>query len=229
MPESREMNLYEKLALIRKNVEVIQTDKSGFGYKYVTDEAILARISGAMTKYHVSLVPSIVPGTASVDQYHYDKVNKKTNAVEPQNEILVKAEMTFSWINNDHPEERIDVPWALIGQQADASQALGSGLTYSMRYFLLKYFGIATPDDDPDNWRSKQKEAEQAEDKQIAAEIIKQLDTTVRSFIGQNPDKAADVKGYITGFVKSGDYFKIQDPALAKKLYDGFVEKFIKE
>lgn len=226
MPESREMNLYEKLALIRKNVEVVQTDKAGFGYRYVTDEALFAKITGAMTKNHVSLIPSIVPGTVHMEQYHYDKLNKKEGTLEPQNEILVSAEMIYTWVNNDDPDERISVPWVMIGQQTDASQAFGSALTYSMRYFILKYFDVATPDDDPDKWRSKQKEAELAEDRQVAAEIIKQFDALVRSYLASNPDKPADVKKFIEGFVKGGDYFKIQDPAVAKKLFEEFVSKF---
>ena len=87
--------------------------------------------------------------------------------------------MMWSWVDNDNPEERIDVEWALVGQQGDASQAFGSGLTYSNRYFLLKFFNIATPDADPDAFRSKQRAAETAEDKMIAEQIIQSFDETL--------------------------------------------------
>ena len=36
--EKEEMNLYQKLASIRKKVEVIQKDKAGYGYNYVSDK-----------------------------------------------------------------------------------------------------------------------------------------------------------------------------------------------
>ena len=234
MSDIESMNLYQRLALIRKTVEVVQTDKSGFGYRYVTDEALFARISGAMTKYHVSLVPSVVPGTTTVTQYHYEKVKKGKNkgdpdTLEPQNEILVDAEMIYRWVNNDNPVEHIDVPWIMIGQQSDASQAFGSALTYSMRYFILKYFGVATPDDDPDNWRSKQREAEAAEDKAIAAGIISEFDTEFRSWLASNADKREEIVAFIKGFVKSGNYNEIEDPKLAKKLLDDFGEKYGKK
>ena len=103
-----DMNLYQRLAAIRKYVEVVQTDKSGYGYRYVTDEALFARITGAMAKYHVSLIPSIVPGTMKMEQYRYEKLKKGKNKgdpdyLEPQNEILVNAEMTYSWVNDDDP------------------------------------------------------------------------------------------------------------------------------
>ena len=65
----------------------------------------------------------------------------------------------ISTLKNRPLKEKIVVPWGLVGQQADASQSFGSGLTYTYRCFLLKYFGVSTVDDDPDNWRSKQREA----------------------------------------------------------------------
>lgn len=42
------MNIYQRLAKIRKQVEVIQRNKSGYGYKYVSEDEILAKISGFM-------------------------------------------------------------------------------------------------------------------------------------------------------------------------------------
>ena len=42
---AEQMNIYQKLARIRKQVEVIQKNKSGYGYKYVSEDEILAKIS----------------------------------------------------------------------------------------------------------------------------------------------------------------------------------------
>jgi hypothetical protein len=42
------MNIYQKLAKVRKQVEVVQKNKSGYGYKYVTDDELLAKITGVM-------------------------------------------------------------------------------------------------------------------------------------------------------------------------------------
>lgn len=198
-------NIYQKLAKVRKQVEVIRKNKSGYGYKYVTEDEILAKISVFMDKYHLSLVPSIQPGTTRVEPYTYKKTKttgKGEFYEENNNEILVSADMVWSWVNNDNPEERIDVSWALVGQQGDASQAFGSGLTYSSRYFLLKYFNIATPDDDPDNFRSKQRAAEAAEDKMIAEGIIQSFDETVKHFLESNKDKAEDVKKFVSKYAK---------------------------
>lgn len=227
------LNIYQKLAKIRKQVEVIQKNKSGFNYKYVTDDELLAKITAFMDKYGLSLIPSIVQGTMKHEQYHYlktkfDKATKQSYE-EHNNEIIVSADMVFSWVNNENPEERIDVPWITIGQQADCSQAFGSGLTYSMRYFLLKYFNIATPDDDVDNWRSKQKAAEAAEDLAIAKQIVEELDKDVKDFLAKNPGKSDAVKELMSKYVKNGNYFAVTESALATKLLSDFKETFIKE
>lgn len=41
------LNIYQKLAKIRKQVEVIQRNKKGYGYTYVSEDEILAKISGS--------------------------------------------------------------------------------------------------------------------------------------------------------------------------------------
>ncbi len=227
------MNLYQKLAKIRKQVEVLKKNKSGFNYKYVTDEEILARVTAFMDKYDVSLIPGIVHGTINHDQYHYVKTKIDKTSRQPyeehNNEIIVRADMTYTWVNNTNPEERIEVPWAVIGQQGDASQALGSGLTYSMRYFLLKYFNIATPEDDVDSWRSKQRAAEIAEDKALAEQIIKELDESIKGFLNANPKESENVKKLVIKYVKNGNYFAISESVLASKLLSEFNATFIKE
>lgn len=219
------LNLYQKLAKIRKPVEVMQRNKSGFGYKYVTDTELLAKISGLMDKYGVSLVPSVVPNSTVVEPYSYEKI--KAGKTEIVNEILVHGDMKYTWVNNDNPDEKITVDWVMVGHQSDGSQGFGSALTYSMRYFLLKYFSVATPEDDPDSWRSKQKEAEMAEDLALAKGIIDTVHSTVSEYLTKNPDKQTEVKKLVIKYVKGGDYFKIKEPTLAKKLLDDINKNFI--
>ncbi len=224
------LNIYQKLAKIRKQVEVVQKNKSGFNYRYVTDDELLAKITGFMDKYGLSLVPSIVQDTMEYEQYHYLKTKLDKSTKQPyeehNNEIIVSADMVFTWVNNENPDERVEVPWVIIGQQADSSQAFGSGLTYSMRYFLLKFFSVATPEDDVDNWRSKQRAAEAAEDLAIAKQIIEELDRDVKSFLGKNPDKSGEVKELMSKYVKNSNYFAITESELATKLLAEFREKF---
>jgi len=224
------LNIYQKLARVRKMVEIMKKDSKAYGYTYVREDAILAKITAGMDKYGLSLIPGIVPQSSTVVPYHYVKTKTSKNGEpyeEHVNEILVSADTTWTWVNNENPEEQIVVPWSMVGQQSDASQSFGSGLTYSSRYFLLKYFNVSTSDDDPDNWRSKQKEAEIAEDRIIAEQIIKSFDEVVKSYIGAHQDKTDDVKKLVSKYVKNGNYFAISEPALASKLLNDFNSTFI--
>lgn len=233
MADQQSLNIYQKLAKIRKQVEVIQRNKKGYGYTYVSEDEILAKISGFMDKYALSLIPSVVHNSSIVSPYSTKKTkstNKGEIYEENVNEVLVSADMVFTWVNNENPEERVDVPWILVGHQSDGSQSFGSGLSYAMRYFLLKFFNIATPDDDPDKWRSKQRAAGAAEDKMIAEEIIASFDTMVKEFLASNQDKTEEVKKFVAKYVKGGNYFAITESVLASKLLADFKETFkIKE
>lgn len=231
------MNIYQKLAKIRKPVEVLQKNKSGYGYKYVTEDVILSKITGLMGKLGVSLVPNIAKGTMKVEPYGYTKTKSTKNGdiyEERVNEILVSCDMEWHWVNNENPEDRVVVPWAMVGQQSDASQAFGSGLSYASRYFMLKYFNVATSDDDPDNWRSAQKEAENAEDRAIAEKIVEQIHQLVTSYLESHPEDKQAVVALVKKYARtksgraSANYYDIEDPVVASKLLEDVTDKFIK-
>ena len=224
------LNLIQKLAKIRAISDVVAKEKRGYNYSYADITTILAKITAGMKKYGVSLIPQIVPGTANVEQSvsSTTKFTKTGEAYEAKTtEMLVTADMIFKWVNDEDPEDYIEVPWFVTGSQGDPSQALGSGLTYCTRYFLCNYFQIAQADSDVDAYRSKQKEAESSEDRAIAEEIISQFDSLVRTFLADNPGKSDEVKTFVKRDVKSGNYLSIKEPALAADLLAKFNEKFI--
>lgn len=211
---------------------VIKKNKSGFGYKYVNEEEILSKITGLMKKYHVSLHPEILHGTLDVNPYLYKKTKttKKGDIYEENvNEILVTGDMNWVWVNNDNPEEKIYVPWALAGQQSDASQAFGSALTYTSRYFLLKYFNIATSEDDPDAFRSKQKQSEAEEDAIAAESVIEQVNEVVNDFMKENEELRPQISEIIKKYAfKNGkpstNYYNIKESIKAAKLLEEIKE-----
>lgn len=236
-----DLSLVQKLAGIRKMVEVIRKNKSGYNYKYVSEDEILARVTAGMDKYHVLLYPGIVPQTAEVSPYNYTKVKNTKDGKkieESVNEVLVKADMTFTWINLDRPEDTLVVPWVIVGQQGDASQAVGSGLSYLHRYFLLKFFQIATPDDDPDNWRSKKLQAAEEEERAVVTAIIDEIDERVSNYLSSIQDeealKAARSKltDVVKKFVKdnkgkpSGNYRTVTNVKTATDVLEA-VKKFV--
>lgn len=232
MAEQKEhLNLIQKLAKIRAMSDVVSKEKSGYNYKYADITTILANITSGMKRYGVSLIPSIVPGTASIEQNvivntKSDKTGKPYD--KTATEMLVRADMVFTWVNDDDPNDKIEVPWFVTGSQEDPSQALGSGLTYCTRYFLCNYFQIAQADSDVDAYRSKQKAAEASEDKAIAEELIGKFDVILKKFLADNQDKTDDVKKFLTRYAKNANYFAIREPALAGKLLDDFQNTYLK-
>lgn len=224
-----DLNIYQKLAKVRDIADAAKKSKSGYGYTYTDITEILAKVTAGMKKYGVSLLPGIVPGTAAVAQNvvvntKFDKTGKAYD--NTATEMLFTADMTWKWVNDEKPSEVIEVPWFVTGAQADPSQAMGSGMTYTTRQFLTVYFQIAQTDQDVDAYRSKQKEAEASEDKKIAEEIITKFDVAVKSFLSDHAEKADDVKKFIGKYAKNANYFAIQESTLASKLLNDFTEKF---
>jgi len=224
------LNLYQKLAKIRAIADVVAKDKKGYNYNYADIITILAKVTGGMKKYGVTLIPSVVPGTGNVSQNvivntKFDKTGKPYE--QTASEMVVTADMVFRWVNEDDPSEFIDVPWFLTGSQGDPSQAFGSGITYCTRYFLTSYFQIAQADTDPDDYRSKQKAAEESENRAVAESIISELDVLVRNYLADNQGKSEDVKQLMSRYAKNGNYKSIREPMLASKLLEDFKTRFI--
>lgn len=136
--------LNQKLVEIRKTLGCVEKDTKGHNYSYVSGSQVLAKIQNKMNELGVLLVPSIVPRTSEYERFEYDKNNKHMI------DYIVKADMCMRWINAEDKEDILEVPFALYGHQDDVSKAYGSGLTYSERYFLLKFFNVPTDADDPD-------------------------------------------------------------------------------
>lgn len=217
------LNIYQKLAAVQKAVDVVKKDKKGYGYSYTSDVELLPKINSAVAEYGLTLVPGIVHGTADVRHFSYEKT--KGGKTETVNEFLVSADMVYTWVNNDNPEEKIIVPWTMTGNQADSSQAFGSALTYSNRYFLLKYFQCATTTDDPDFIRSKQKEEKS---KNELASIIEEIDAIANDIAAKDPSKREKIRELVTKhvdkrdekgkLVPTGDYKQITKKARATAL-----------
>ncbi len=233
--EIKDMSLHEKLAGIRKIVEVVQKNKEGHNYKYAGEETILAKVIAGMDRYGVNLYSEIVPGTMTLTPYSYTKVKALKGGgtfEEIVNEFLVQCELLYTWVNVDDPEDTLPVHWSMIGQKSDASQAVGSGLTYCNRYFLLKFFQVATPKDDPDNWKSVKEAAENEEDIKIAKSIVEEINKLVSNHFDQFTDteESKAERTRVAGIVKkyarnsngkpSADYFNIEKPDDAQKLLD---------
>ena len=193
------LNLYQKLAKIRKMAEYLRKNKAGHGYKYVSEDEILLKVTAGMEKYGVSLIPRMVHGSENLTRTQYTKIkeqaDKTGDIIRTENsadDFVFTAQMEMVWVNDDNPEEQLTIPWMLVGQQSNASMSMGSGLTYSNRYFLLKFFQVATSEDDPDYYKERKADAANEEEKAVVAAIIGQIEALVQEKV--NASNSATIK-----------------------------------
>lgn len=186
--DRKEMNIHQKILKIADAAGILQKTKQGYNYRYVPEEEIQAKVTAGMQKWGVMLYHSIVPGTLKVESHTY---TKKQNNIH---EFIVSADTIYKWVNVDNPEEFIEVPWALVGQMEDAAQAFGAAETYCNRYFLMKSLQLATSEADPDDYRSKQKAADQYDENKEKKEKAEELEKAVKDVVALGT--SAMKKGY---------------------------------
>jgi hypothetical protein len=151
------MNLYEKLLELRKRVTELNKDTEGFGYDYVSGNQILTKVRPIMNELGILPIPTTSDPKEPIPFPYLtkDRVEKK--------DIIVHGTMNIVFINTENPEDKFTVPWTYYGQMDDASKAYGAALTYAERYFLLKFLGLPTDEDDPDAKDTRHKGALKSE------------------------------------------------------------------
>ena len=146
-PKDKAMNLYEKLLFIQERVIGLgknETTKSQYnpkGYDYVNGDKVIGVIKPLMNQIGLLLIPETTAIDNQIITYDF-KGNSKT-------EVLSKVTMSFTWVDVATGNER-RCEWGANGLNG-FEKGLGSALTYAERYFLLKFFHIATDGDDIDN------------------------------------------------------------------------------
>lgn len=147
------MKLYEKLHKIQTQILGLGKDKESQGYKYVTGSKVLEHIKPLMNQQKLILKQEIL----SIENVRQDyKVAVGTPKEREKSEILTKVMMKFTWIDTETGDKDENLFGA--NGQNEWEKGLGSALTYAERYFLLKYFHIATDEDDIDNPERKEQE-----------------------------------------------------------------------
>ena len=151
------MNIYQKLLKIRKEIEYIQkTEKGNQGAMYVDPAILLKTIRDKMNELNLLLIPHISQADSRISCIDFPTNNNPT-----AKNFIFESGMAYEWIDADKPEDKIKVDWFLTGKHMqDPAMAYGSALTYTERYFLLKFFQIPTAKDDPEFFERKTKKKE---------------------------------------------------------------------
>ena len=143
---SDKLNIQQKLVEVRKSIHGFNKDTKGFGFDYVSGSQILRAIKGKMDELGVLLIPRV-----DYDTLHWEKHEYTTKKGEKKLDFIITMKMKYTWVNAEDPQDKIEIDWVCIGQQTDdIAKAVGTAMTYNERYFLLKFLGLPTDEDDAD-------------------------------------------------------------------------------
>lgn len=148
---SDKLNIHQKLVEVKKGITGFSKDtKAGsgnyIGYEYVSGSQVLRAIKGKMDELGVLLIPEV-----DYETMKWEKHNYKTKNGAEKTDFIITMKMNYTWVNAENPQDKITVPWVCIGQQTDdIAKAVGTAMTYNERYFLLKFLGLPTDEDDAD-------------------------------------------------------------------------------
>lgn len=138
------MKIYQKLLRIQQGIKSLAKDASGGQYQYVSPSKVLGVVRQMMDEEKILLKQEVVEIANQRQDYELGKGEFK----RIKSEILTTLKMRFTWVDVESGE--VDVNEFAANGQNDFDKGVGSALTYGERYFLLKYFHIATDEDDCD-------------------------------------------------------------------------------
>lgn len=136
--------VYRKILELQRAVRALLPNAAGGGdknsYRYVSGSKLLGYLRPKMDNLGIILKQEIV-------EESHERIDYAT-AYGHKSEMFTALKMRFTWIDVE-TGERDENEFIAFGQNG-WDKGLGSALTYGERYFLLKFFHIATDEDDVD-------------------------------------------------------------------------------
>lgn len=152
------MAIYKKLLTIQQKINGLGKDSKGYNYQYVSGSKVLGAIKPLMNEQGLLLKQEVV-----------DVISLPAG----EKDVLFTVNMRFTWVDVETGETDVNT-FAAAGCNGK-DKGIGSALTYAERYFLLKYFHIATDEDDVDYYEPATK-VEIEDKKELEEKIEKSID-----------------------------------------------------
>ena len=186
-----EKNIHQRINEAKHSMEGFIKDSKGYQYNYVSGSQVLHKLNPELYKYGINI-------TFKTSDAKYEAVNVVVKGKEKA-EYIVSLNVHYTITNTDRIEEKIESTIFAIGQQDDPSKALGTALTYSERYFLMKFFGLPTDEDDADARQKREVYAAKAK-----PEHIKDLKEKIAQAVEIGGDDASEQK--VMQWLRISDY-----------------------
>src|SRR5699024_4361386 len=186
-----EKNIHQRINEAKHSMEGFIKDSKGYQYNYVSGSQVLHKLNPELYKHGINI-------TFKTSDAKYEAVNVVVKGKE-KTEYIVSLNVHYTITNTDRIEEKIESTIFAIGQQDDPSKALGTALTYSERYFLMKFFGLPTDEDDADAKQKRETYAPKAR-----PEHIKSLKEKIAQAVEIGGDDASEQK--VMQWLRISDY-----------------------
>lgn len=153
------MAIYKKLLEIQKRINGLGKDTRGYNYQYVSGSKVLGAIKPLMNEQGLILKQEIID---------------VATAPAGEKDVLFTVNMRFTWVDVESGETDVNT-FAAAGCNGK-DKGIGAALTYAERYFLLKYFHIATDEDDVDYYEPASTTKVETGDKKLEEKIEKSIE-----------------------------------------------------
>ena len=193
---TNEKNIHQRINEAKHSMEGFIKDSKGYQYNYVSGSQVLHKLNPELYKHGINI-------TFKTSDAKYEAVNVVVKGKE-KTEYIVSLNVHYTITNTDRIEEKIESTIFAIGQQDDPSKALGTALTYSERYFLMKFFGLPTDEDDADARQKREVYAAKAK-----PEHIKDLQDKIKQAVEIGGDDASEQK--VMQWLRISDYDNVTE------------------
>lgn len=199
------MNIYEKLLNITSEIKTVNKNlEVGVGknaYKAVGEADVLFAVKALEEKYKVYSYPC---KRDVIDRAILETEKEYNGTVTKGNQIFLRIETTYRFVNIEKPEEFIEI--TTYGDGIDTQdKAVGKAMTYADKYALLKAYKIITGDD-PDQEHSPDNAKYNQGTKSDAKATPNQLAVLKKIYTG----------ALLTKLLEANNITKIEDLSLAK-------------
>ena len=199
------MNIYEKLLNITSEIKNVNKNlEVGVGknsYKAVGEADVLYAVKQLEQKYKVYSYPC---KREVIDRAILETEKEYNGNVTKGNQIFLRIETTYRFVNIEKPEEYIEI--TTYGDGIDTQdKAVGKAMTYADKYALLKAYKIITGDD-PDQEHSPDTAKytkTQTDDRKATP---KQIEVLSKTYTGEN----------LTKLLKANGVERIEDISMSK-------------
>ncbi len=169
------MNLYEKLLKIQVAVDrFVKDNQVGEGkqaYRAVSSEQVLEKVRPLMNTNKLLLIPNVTGANVTVGSTSSGTAR-----------YLTELTMTMTWYDVESGES-LSVPWYGQGVDLAGEKGVGKANTYAEKYFIMKFFHVPTPKDDPDDGKRTVAAGKPSAGAPADAETVRQQREEIRQML----------------------------------------------